>query len=153
MPDLFDILFRYFGFLASAVILLNLWITRDRVTSKVKVYLTSYSMLFFLWGALQIMGGYKSFFFVILPPKEHPLAALFWLIYFVWLWGSTVWVIWNGGAEEMAQSGIVHSAKGPATPQSIKFFFAASSLLFPALILLGFSSGLFNKLVTDLPIF
>jgi hypothetical protein len=153
MSEPFDFLFRYFSFIASAVNLVNLWTVRDKVTATVKNYLASYSILFFLWGVLQIIGGYTSFFFVLLPPRKHPLVVLFWLIYFAWLWGSTIWVIWKGGAEELTKSSVARGSNRLTTPQSIKLFFAANSLFFFILVILGFTSGFFSKLVVDLPIF
>lgn len=153
MPEPFDFLFRYFSFIAFAVNLINLWTVRDKVTAPVKNYLASYSILFFFWGVLQIIGGYTSFFFVLLPPWKHTLVVLFWLIYFAWLWGSTIWVIWKGGAEELTKSNLVYGRNGLNTPQSIKLFFVAISILFPTLVILGFTSGFFNKLVVDLKIF
>ncbi|MBI3172117.1 MAG: hypothetical protein HYZ25_00235 [Chloroflexi bacterium] len=153
MPDLVEPLFRYFSFLACVLTLLNLWIIRDRVSSAIKVFLASYAVLFLVWGVLQVIGGYRSFFFIILPPKEHPLVMVFWLIEFVWVWGSAIWVLWRGGAEELAKSSAALNPKRARTSQSIKLFFAVSSLLFPILVILGFGTGVFSNFAADLPIF
>ena len=152
MVDLAELLFRYFSFLACVSTLLNLGMIRDRVSSAIKVYLVSYAVLFLVWGSLQVIGGYRSFFFVIFSPKEHPLVVVFWLIEFVWLWGSTVWVLWKGGAEELAKSSATLNPKRARTPQSIKLFFTVSSLLSPILIILGFATGVFTNFAADLPI-
>ena len=153
MVDLAELLFRYFSFLACVLTLLNLWMIRDRVPSATKAFLASYAILFLVWGFLQVIGGYRSFFFVILPPKENPLVVIFWLIDFVWLWGSAIWVLWKGGAEELAKSSVILNPKRSRTPQSIKQFFAVSSLLFPILIILGFATGVFSNFAADLPMF
>lgn len=152
MTDLVELFFRHFSFLACAINLLNLWSIRNRVTPAIKTYLASFAALFLVWGLLQVIGGYRSFFFVILPPKEHPLVVVFWLIEFVWLWGSAVWVLWKGGAEELAKSSAARNSKHARTPQSIKLFFTVSSLLSPILIILGFATGVFTNFAADLPI-
>ncbi len=151
MLDLVELFSRYFCFLACVSTLLNLWVLRDRISFAIKIFLASYAVIFLVWGLLQVIGGYRSFLFVILPPKEHPLVVVFWLIEFVWLWGSAIWVLWKGGAEELAKSST--TLKRARTPQSIKQFFAVSSLLFPILVILGFVTGVFSKFAADLPIF
>ncbi len=151
MLDLVELFFRYFCFLACVSTLLNLWVLRDRISFSIKIFLASYTVIFLVWGLFQVIGGYRSFLFVILPPKEHPLVVVFWLIEFVWLWGSAIWVLWKGGAEELAKSST--TLKRARTPQSIKQFFAVSSLLFPILVILGFVTGVFSKFAADLPIF
>jgi len=151
MLDLVELFFRYFCFLACVSTLLNLWVLRDRISFSIKIFLASYAVIFLVWGLLQVIGGYRSFLFVILLPKEHPLVVVFWLIEFAWLWGSAIWVLWKGGAEELAKSSTTQ--KSARTPQSIKQFFAVSSLLFPILVILGFVTGVFSKFAADLPIF
>ena len=153
MPDLAELFFRYFSFLACILTLLNLWMLRDRISSTIKAFLASYAIFFLAWGLLQVIGSYRSFFFVIFPPKENPLVVIFWLIDFVWLWGSAIWVLWKGGAEELAKSSVILNPKRSRTPQSIKQFFAVSSLLFPILIILGFATGVFSNFAADLPMF
>jgi len=78
------------------------------------------------------------------------LVALFWLIYFVSLWASTVWVIWGNGANELLKSGVVAGEARLKTPQNIKLFFAATSILFPLLVIWGFVSGFFGQVVVEL---
>jgi len=61
-------------------------------------------------------------------------------------------VLWKGGAEELAKSSATLNPKRARTPQSIRLFFAVSSLLSPILIILGFATGVFTNLAADLPI-
>jgi hypothetical protein len=115
-----------------------------------KLHLLSTSVLFLLWGLLQFAAGYKSFLFVILPPPENPMVMVFWIVYFIWLWADSAWVVWGGGAEELhairpsGASGYWH------TPQRIKLFHAAASLVMPMLVLLGFWSGVFNQIAAGI---
>jgi hypothetical protein len=148
--SLVDLIFRYFTFIACGVSLLNLWTIRSKASSATKVFVGSFSVLFLVWGLLQLIGGYSTFFFVLLPPNNHPLVAIFWLIYFLGLWGSTGWVIWGNGANELLKNGLVHGKESLKTPQTIKLFFAVMSILFPVLVALGYTSGFFGKAVIEL---
>jgi hypothetical protein len=148
--DFVELIFRYFPFLACGLNLLNLWAVKDKVTQKVKLFLGSFSALFLIWGLLQMAGGYKTFFFVILPLNQNPLVMLFWIIYFVSLWAGTIWVIWGGGAEELLNNGLVYGQEKLKTPQSIKLFFAVVSIVFPVLVVLGYLSGFFSNTVAGL---
>jgi hypothetical protein len=145
MPSEFiELFFRYFTFLACILNLLNLWMVKDKVTPKAKLWLASFSALFLMWGLLQKAGGYKTFFFVILPPNKNPLVTLFWLIYFISLWAETVWIIWGDGAEELLNNGLMYGKEKFKTPQTIKLFFAVTSIAIPALVTLGFFIWLFQ---------
>ena len=150
MPsDFVELIFCYFTFLACGLNLINLWTVKDKVTPKAKLFLASFSALFLIWGLLQIVGGYKTFFFIILPPNKNPLVILFWLIYFVSLWAETIWIIWGGGAEELLNNGLVYGKEKLKTPQNIKLFFAIVSIAFPVLVTLGFLSGFFSSTVSE----
>ena len=148
--SLVDLTFRYFTFIACGVSLLNLWTIRNKASSAVKIFLALPSALFFVWGLLQFIGRYSTFLFVLLPLNNHPLVSLFWLIYFISLWGSTVWVIWGNGANELLKNSLVHGEESLKTPQTIKLFFAVTSILFPVLVTLGYTSGFFGKAVMEL---
>jgi len=148
--NLVDLVLRYFPFLASGVTLFNLWTVRSRVSRAAKICLASFSGLFLTWGLLQTAGGYGTFFFILLPPNNHPLVAIFWAIYFISLWGCTAWVIWGNGAEELLRSGMVHGREGLKRPQYIKLFFAITSILLPLLVILGYASNVFGKVITAL---
>jgi len=148
--SLVDLIFRYFTFIASGVSLLNLWMIRNKASFAVKIFLASFSALFFVWWVLQLIGGYSTFFFVLLPLNNHPLVALFWLIYFINLWGSTIWVIWGSGANELLKSGLVFGKESLKTHQTIKLFFAVTSILFPLFVIWGYASGFFAKALIDL---
>jgi hypothetical protein len=142
-----NLIFRYFNLFAFGANLLNFWMVRNKVSSAVKIYLVSLSALPLIWWLLQVIGGYSSFLFVILPPKQHPLAAVFWLVDFIASWGSTIWIIWGNGAEELLKSNLVHGKESLRTPQKIKLFSAITSVAFPVLVVLGYSSGYFNSAV------
>ena len=150
--SLIDLVFHYFPFLAGGVSLLNLLIIQKRVSLVAQKYLVLLSALFFVWGVLQVIGGYSTFLFVMLPPNQHPLVALFWLIYFISVWGSAIWVIWGNGANELLKNGLVYGNENLKTPQNIKLFFAVASILFPLLVTLGYVSGLFSNAVIDLQV-
>ena len=148
--SLVNLIFRYFTFIACVMSLLNLWTIRNKASFAAKIFVGSFSVFFLVWGLLQLIGGYSTFFFVLLPPKEHPLVAIFWLIYFLSLWGSTVWVVWGNGANELLQNGLVSVDQRLKTPQTVKLFFAVTSILFPLLVIWGYTSGFFARAVIDL---
>lgn len=145
----FDLIFRYFAFVAFGVNLLNLWVMREKLTPAGKVFLTVFASMFLVWGILQFIGGYSTFFFVLLPPLQHPLVILFWFLYFAFLWGTTDWVVWGSGADELAQSGLVRGRNMQA-PQSIKVLFITASIIFPMLLVMGHALGVFNGLRKEL---
>jgi hypothetical protein len=148
--SLVDLIFHYFTFIACGVSLLNLWTIRNKASSAVKIYVASFSALFFVWGLLQFIGGYSTFFFVLLPLNIHPLVAVFWLIYFISLWASAAWVIWGNGANELLQSDFVSGKESLKTPQTLKLFYAVTSVLFPLLVIWGYMSGFFGRAVIEL---
>jgi hypothetical protein len=145
-----NLIFRYFNLFAFAANLLNFWMVRNRASFAVKIYLASLSALPLIWWLLQVIGGYSSFLFVILPPRQYPLAAVFWLFDFIFSWGCMVWVIWGNGAEELLKMNLSLGKKSRKTPQSIKLSFVVTSVVFPVLVILGYSSGFFSSAVANL---
>ncbi len=144
------LIFRYFNFIAFSMSLLNLWATREKVTTKGKVFMALFSGLWLIWGVLQLIGGYNSFFFVLLSPIEHPLVIVFWVIYFAFLWGTTGWVLLGNGADELLQSDILLFRNVIATPQTIKAIFLVLSILLPLLLMVGHVLGIFSDLTKNL---
>jgi hypothetical protein len=153
MPsNLFDFTFRYFTFFACGIVILNLWIVRNKVSLAIKVYFALHAALFLIWGLLQIIGGYNTFFFVVLPPNHHPLVVFYWLLSFIYTWGVTAWVIWGDGANELSKSNSTIGDKKLRTPKDIKRSHIIESVLLPVLVALGYATGFFGKVVIALQI-
>lgn len=145
LPTPFNFIFEYFPFIAFSVSLVNLWWMRNKTTSSIKKLLLALACLWLLWGILQIIGGYKTFFFVLLPPMQHPLVIIFWLLYFSYLWSVTAWVIWKNGAEDLQQ--LQSSSNKTYSPKIIKGQFIAINIISPLLLIAGHTLGLFNEML------
>ena len=151
LPTPVNLIFRYFYFIAFGISLLNLWMAREKVTPKGKVFMILFASLFLMWGIFQLIGGYNTLFFVFLPPTEHPLVILSWLIYFAFLWGVAAWVLFGNGANELLQSGIIHLRNIKPTVQAVKALFIALSIMLPLLLFAGHALGIFDSLQKELP--
>lgn len=130
---IFDLFFRYFTFIAVGVNLFNLWFARARLSRSMMIFYGIFTSIFVWWGILQLLGGYSSWLFVFSAPFQDPYVIGFWLIYFLFLWGTTAWVLWGNGAAILAENGATHS-RGMQNPTMIKVFFAGSSLGMPLFV-------------------
>jgi hypothetical protein len=139
-------------FLVGGLSLLGFWIIQKRVSPVARNYLASFPALFFVWGVLQQLGGYSTFLFVVLPPNQHPFVALFWLLAFTSLWGTTIWIVRGNGANELLKLSLGSARENPKVLQILKLFFVVASLLVPLLVIVGYASGFFAKAVIELQI-
>jgi len=77
---IFSLFVRFFPFFSIAVNILNFlylkFVSKKMTAATMKVLIHS-TVGMFVWGMLQLVSGYGNCFFILVPPWEHSLVAVF----------------------------------------------------------------------------
>lgn len=148
LDDLGNLMIRYFPAFALVANFLNFLYLRfvsKKMNSATKKFLIYSTVYFIMWGMLQLIGGYKTFMFILLPPREHPLAMVFWLFHLVIVWGFAAWMTWGNEAEQISESERIGSDEAKKK-QTEMLRFAIMGSVFPVIFLLGHVTGFFDQI-------
>jgi len=143
----FFVLFvRFFPFFAIVTNSLNFLIVRQKMNSATKKFLIYSTGSMFVWGMLQLLGGYDNCFFVLLPPWEHPLVVVFWVLYFAGVWGFAAWMMLGENSGQVPENEKRDSDDGTRKKRIEVLGFAVMGSVFPVMVLLGHLTGFIEQM-------
>lgn len=144
--DLIVLMFRFFPVFAIATNFLNFLLVRKKMSSVTKKFLIYSTVYFLMWGLLQLLGGYGTFMFVFLPPWEHPLAAVFWVLHIAGVWGFAAWMIRGIEAEQALENEVIEGDDGVKKKREEMLRLAVTGSLFPVLVFMGHVTGVIEQM-------
>lgn len=149
LDDLGILMIRYFPAFALVANFLNflyLRLVRKKMNSATKKFLIYSTVYFIMWGMLQLIGGYKTFMFILLPPREHPLVMVFWLFHLVSVWGFSVWMTWGNESEQVLENEMIDGDVGEKKKRAEMLGLAIMGSTIPVVVFLGHLTGFFDQI-------
>lgn len=143
---IFVLFVRFFPFFAVATNFLNFLIVRQKMNSATKKFLIYSTGFMFIWGTLQLIGGYSTFLFILLPPSDHPFVAVFWVLYFAGVWGFAAWMMLGDKAGQVQKNEKMDSENGVGKKRIEILGFAVMASLFPVLVFMGHVTGIIEQM-------
>lgn len=146
---MFEFLLKYVWFLFGLFILVQLIFLQTRVDKiatesgdsleHVRNFLLVYTFFwvapYFVFGILQILGGFDSAFYIFFAPLTSPFMLLAIAFMFVW-WALIAYFIFlRNGASYLARYNLGH--RMPRSPRAIKILVAAIPLLWVCVLAFG----------------
>ena len=119
-----DLIFHYFAFIAAAVCAINLAVAgrrldrqlerqgpgrgplalaeeRERAQLLLRVWYGSALVFFLALGAVQLVRGYSTVFFMFAPRPHDPLVIALWVTVYA-TWAAILFALWRPGLAETA---------------------------------------------------
>lgn len=100
---------RYFQLVALVVVIfffLYLKLLKKKMKSSLRKLLLFLMFEFYMWGMVQLIGGYDTFLFIAYRPWEHPLVMVFWVLHLAGVWALCAWIALGGREDQAPQDEI-----------------------------------------------
>ncbi len=152
MNEIGFLMIRYFPAFAIAANLFNflyLKFISKKMNSATMKFLIYSTVSMFVWGVLQLIGGYGNCFFILLPPWDYPLVAVFWVLYFAGVWGFAAWMMLGEKAGQVQKNEKLDSENGVGKKRIEILGFAVMGSIVPVVFLLGQVTGVIEPIDFD----
>jgi len=146
---IFGLFIRFFPFFAIATNLFNflyLKFVSKKMNAATKKFLIYSTGSMFVWGMLQLIGGYGNCFFILLPPWDHPLVAIFWVLYFVGVWGFAAWMMVGDDCGQVAEDEGGDGNAGVKSMRTKMLGITVMSSIVPVVFFLGQVTGVIEPI-------
>lgn len=149
MNEIGYLMIRYFPAFAIATSLFNflyLKFISKKMNSTTKKFLIISTVYYILWGLLQWIGGYHTFLFILLPPREHPLVVVYYLVHVICTLGLAAWIILGGEMEQTSNIEMMNSDEGTKKSRTKFALYFLIGSLFPLFLILGHAAGVMDQM-------